>query len=254
MVGEVRSHTVRSGAAFVQQKYMTGRVYRYSSHATVKTHVGSILARLGLRDRVTAVIFAYDSGLAHRAGAIGNAKGPAPAVRVSPCPRLRTHLPSKTMAAIDYYALLGVEPEAETTAIRLAYRALARVHHPDHSGGTNAAMASLNEAWAVLGDVSARATYDGDHGFSTICPEPGTSATPTQPAPAPSVKSSPDILDFGRYAGWSLRDLVSQDPDYLLWLERTPAGRRYRGAINALLRQAPTPLARASRSGSSRGR
>jgi DNA-binding NarL/FixJ family response regulator len=31
--------------------------------ATIKTHVGSILAKLGLRDRVAAVIFAYDSGL-----------------------------------------------------------------------------------------------------------------------------------------------------------------------------------------------
>jgi DNA-binding NarL/FixJ family response regulator len=33
------------------------------SEATVKTHVGSILAKLGLRSRVHAVIFAYDTGL-----------------------------------------------------------------------------------------------------------------------------------------------------------------------------------------------
>jgi DNA-binding NarL/FixJ family response regulator len=35
----------------------------YVSQATVKTHVGRVLAKLGLRDRIDAVIYAYEAGL-----------------------------------------------------------------------------------------------------------------------------------------------------------------------------------------------
>src|SRR5436190_22394471 len=64
----------------------------------------------------------------------------------------------------DYYATLGLYPNAEQVVIRAAYRALAQRYHPDRfDGPKNAAeerMKAINEAYAVLSDPEKRAAYD----------------------------------------------------------------------------------------------
>lgn len=61
---------------------------------------------------------------------------------------------------MSHYDVLGVAPAADEAAVRQAYLALARRHHPDVAGGDAARMRSVNEAWATLGDPVRRTHYD----------------------------------------------------------------------------------------------
>ncbi len=75
-------------------------------------------------------------------------------------------------------------------------------------------------------------------------------------AAPPHARANPadgTVLTFGRYAGWSLVELARRDPDYLEWLDRSPAGRSHRDEIDVLLRrvgrrgQTSDPLTRTPR-------
>jgi len=66
-------------------------------------------------------------------------------------------------AAPDYYAMLGVAPDADQAVIRAAWKALLRKYHPDTAQDVPDAAdrtRAFNAAWAVLGNNNRRIAYD----------------------------------------------------------------------------------------------
>lgn len=54
----------------------------------------------------------------------------------------------------------------------------------------------------------------------------------------PPGNPSGTVLNFGRYAGWSLGEIARRDLEYLEWLDRMAIGRAYRDEIDTILRKA----------------
>ena len=102
--------------------------------------------------------------------------------------------------------------------------------------------AELNRAWAVLGDATARRAYDRSRRPVIAGVAVPTSMTQRVPPP-PDHGEGGSRLTFGRYTGWTLRDLARRDPDYLSWLSRHSSGLRYRTEIYQILRTAGMPAA-----------
>jgi hypothetical protein len=53
----------------------------------------------------------------------------------------------------------------------------------------------------------------------------------------PPGNPSGSVLNFGRYAGWSLGEVGRSNLEYLEWLDRMPIGRPYRDEIDVILRR-----------------
>jgi curved DNA-binding protein CbpA len=143
----------------------------------------------------------------------------------------------------DLYKKLQVDPQAESEVIRAAYHALARKYHPD-AGGSGQRMVEFNAAWAVLGNPSLRAAYDSERSRPSTPPAtavgaqtPGRKGDARGDLPPRGAHDTSSVLDFGRYAGWSIAQVVRIDPDYLEWLVRTPIGRRLTAEVKTLLEQ-----------------
>jgi curved DNA-binding protein CbpA len=54
----------------------------------------------------------------------------------------------------------------------------------------------------------------------------------------PPGDPSGSVLNFGRFAGWSLGEIARRDLDYVEWLDRSSIGRQYRDEIDRILRKA----------------
>ncbi len=131
---------------------------------------------------------------------------------------------------------------ADAEVISTVYRKLVRRYHPDVDPSAEAAhkMAELNEAYAVLRDPDRRAKYDrwlaarrdrraGDR----LIKQQGD--VPYGEAGVPQGPPFGSVVEFGRYAGWTLGQIKRTDPGFLEWLMRVPAGRQYRDEIGQLL-------------------
>ena len=88
------------------------------------------------------------------------------------------------MARLDYYAVLGVSPQATDEEVKKVYRKLALQFHPDRNKGNPQAEAKIREinaAYEILGNPEARRSYErlrfGGFGPSTQREEYGAEET-----------------------------------------------------------------------------
>jgi len=164
----------------------------------------------------------------------------------------------------DYYKVLQVDPEAEQEIIEAAYQTLSARFHPDNdlTGVHEIRLKELDRAYQTLSNPGLRRAYDiersdayrpmgpgemvGSAVEASEEPEPepmlagrGLSARLNASSSASGSNGAPagaTILNFGRFAGRSLRDIAGEDTEYLRWLARHSSGIRFRGEIERLLR------------------
>jgi curved DNA-binding protein CbpA len=80
--------------------------------------------------------------------------------------------------------------------------------------------------------TSGRSSQGGGYDPSVMGAKDGLGA-----AGPPPGDPSGSILNFGRFAGWSLGEIARRDLEYIEWLDRSSIGRQYRDEIDAILRR-----------------
>lgn len=80
----------------------------------------------------------------------------------------------------DYYDLLGLYSDADSDAVKRAYRSLAKAFHPDTSTHPNAVerFRKINEAYEILSDEERRKDYDSRIFSASSCKSEELSKNP----------------------------------------------------------------------------
>ena len=114
----------------------------------------------------------------------------------------------------DYYGVLGVDKEASRNEIDRQYKRQAAKHHPDR-GGSEEQMKSLNEAYGVLKDSTARRAYDDSQTTTAHSRTTGSGLSDFVPV------SSPPARDIGALGQCLNAGLCLAAGLFLLLLVRT---------------------------------
>lgn len=111
------------------------------------------------------------------------------------------------MAAVisDWYAVLGIEPDAAQDDVARAYHRRVKATHPDQ-GGDPDQFQQVRRAWEILGDPDTRARYDT---IRTINPDRTTCTASTSDPDIPSSPGGTAASMPNDSAGWT--ETTSED-------------------------------------------
>ncbi|MFH7244311.1 MAG: J domain-containing protein [Spirulina sp.] len=120
------------------------------------------------------------------------------------------------MAAAHYYRILGLRTGADFEAVKLAYRNLARLYHPDVNPGDHLAkekFVQITQAYQAIADalpagvskVSPRTTTTADSTASRPAPPSAAKSVPSTPPPSVSSRGA-----SSRSRGASTRSATTQ--------------------------------------------
>lgn len=154
--------------------------------------------------------------------------------------------------APTHYQVLMVDPGVDPDVLAVVYRRhVQRVLATPNgvSADSMLRLRAIEQAYAVLRDPGLRRRYDAGLQWDTVraalhddpvAPAAAAAAEPRAsvaiiPRAAAQTNVRSGVLDFGRYAGLSLRQIAMRDRDYLEWLRRTPGGRQYQTEIATIL-------------------